>query len=126
MHDYFSGMISMRNDGVNVPALARKFLGKGPSKVVMTLISVALILVGAVFTNTPAALVNTPILAGSAVSPTLFWIAVAVIFAYYFASTFFPSIKSSDASIRFSERSSSSLPWESSWESLRTSAPSTR
>lgn len=90
VHDYFSGMISMRNNGVNVPALSRKFLGKGPSKVVMALISVALILVGAVFTNTPAALFNTPIIAGSAVSPTLFWIAVGVIFAYYFASTFFP------------------------------------
>jgi len=51
---------------------------------------VALILVGAVFTTTPAALVNTPILVGSHVSPTLFWIAVAVIFAYYFISTFFP------------------------------------
>ena len=90
VHDYFSGMISMRNNGYNVPALARKFLGKGPSKVVMALISVALILVGAVFTNTPAALINTPIIAGSAVSPSLFWIAVGCIFAYYFASTFFP------------------------------------
>jgi carbon starvation protein CstA len=90
VHDYFSGMISMRNNGYNVPALSRKFLGKGPAKLVMTLISVALILVGAVFTNTPAALVNTPILAGSHVSPTLFWTAVAVIFAYYFISTFFP------------------------------------
>jgi carbon starvation protein CstA len=90
VHDYFSGMISMRNNGYNVPALSRKFLGKGPAKLVMALISVALILVGAVFTNTPAALVNTPILAGSHVSPTLFWVAVAVIFAYYFVSTFFP------------------------------------
>lgn len=90
VHDYFSGMISMRNNGYNVPALSRKFLGKGPAKLVMALISVALILVGAVFTNTPAALVNTPILAGSHVSQTLFWIAVAVIFAYYFISTFFP------------------------------------
>ena len=90
VHDYFSGMISMRNNGYNVPALSRKFLGKGPAKLVMALISVALILVGAVFTNTPAALVNTPILAGSHVSQTLFWVAVAVIFAYYFVSTFFP------------------------------------
>ena len=90
VHDYFSGMISMRNNGYNVPALSRKFLGKGPAKLVMTLISVALILVGAVFTTTPAALVNTPILVGSHVSPTLFWIAVVCIFAYYFISTFFP------------------------------------
>jgi len=43
-----------------------------------------------VFTTTPAALVNTPILVGSHVSPTLFWIAVVCIFAYYFVSTFFP------------------------------------
>ena len=90
VHDYFSGMVSMRNNGYNVPALSQKFLGKVPSKIVIALISVALILVGAVFTNTPAQLVNTPIIAGSAVSPTLFWIAVAVIFAYYFTSTFFP------------------------------------
>lgn len=89
VHDYFSGMISMRNNGYNVPALSRKFLGKGPSKVVMALISVALILVGAVFTNTPAQLINTPILVGQP-TPTIFWIAVAAIFAYYFISTFFP------------------------------------
>jgi len=44
VHDYFSGMISMRNNGYNVPALSRKFLGKGPAKAVMALISVALIL----------------------------------------------------------------------------------
>lgn len=90
VHDYFSGMVSMRNNGYNVPALSRKFLGKGPSKIVIVLISVALILVGAVFTNTPAALINTPILVGSAVSPTLFWVAVGCIFVYYFLSTFFP------------------------------------
>ncbi|MCF0225453.1 MAG: carbon starvation protein A [Fibrobacter sp.] len=90
VHDYFSGMVSMRNNGYNVPALSRKFLGKRPSKVVMALISLALILVGAVFTNTPAQLINTPILVGNAVSPTLFWVAVGCIFVYYFLSTFFP------------------------------------
>ena len=91
VHDYFSGMISMRNDGMNVPSLARKFLRKGPSKLVMILISVALIFVGAVFTNTPAGLINTPIIVGEGnPSQTIFWIAVAIIFAYYFASTFFP------------------------------------
>ncbi|MCF0216616.1 MAG: carbon starvation protein A [Fibrobacteraceae bacterium] len=90
VHDYFSGMVSIRNNGANVPALAQKFLGKGPAKLVMLLIAVALIFVGAVFTNTPAALVNTPILVGNNVSPQLFWIAVVLIFVYYFLSTFFP------------------------------------
>ena len=91
VHDYFSGMISMSNDGMHVPSLARTFLRKGPSKLVMILISVALIFVGAVFTNTPAGLINTPIIVGEGnPSQTIFWIAVAIIFAYYFASTFFP------------------------------------
>ena len=91
VHDYFSGMVSIRNDGMNVPALAHKFLGRVPAKLVMMLISVALIFVGAVFTNTPAGLINTPIFVGEGnTSPTIFWVAVALIFAYYFASTFFP------------------------------------
>lgn len=91
VHDYFSGMVSMRNDGMNVPALSHKFLGKGPSKVVMIFIAVALVFVGAVFTNTPAGLINTPVVVGQGnTSPTIFWIAVIAIFAYYFISTFFP------------------------------------
>ncbi len=91
VHDYFSGMVSMRNNGMNVPALSHKFLGRGPSKLVMLLISVALIFVGAVFTNTPAGLINTPVIVGEGnPSSTIFWISVVLIFAYYFASTFFP------------------------------------
>ncbi len=91
VHDYFSGMVSMRNNGMNVPALSHKFLGRTPSKLVMLLISVALIFVGAVFTNTPAGLINTPVIVGEGnPSSTIFWISVAIIFAYYFASTFFP------------------------------------
>ncbi len=89
LHDYFSGMVSMRNNGENVPKLAEKFLGKVPAKFVMLFIAVALIFVGAVFTNTPAGLINTETIVGTS-SPTIFWIAVACVFAYYFISTFFP------------------------------------
>lgn len=90
LHDYFSGMISMRNNGKNVPALAEKYLGNIPSKVVMLFIAVALLFVGAVFTNTPASLLNMPIVAGGLSSKTFFWVLVGVIFLYYFISTFFP------------------------------------
>lgn len=92
VHDYFSGMISMRNNGENVPTLAKKYLGKLPSRVIMAFIALALLLVGAVFVNTPALLINTPTLGGSGIpgDMTAFWIAAAVIFLYYFASTFFP------------------------------------
>jgi len=88
VHDYISGMVSIRNDGYNVPALSRKFLGNVPSKIVMALISMALILVGAVFTNIPAQLINTPVLVGDHVSPSVFKIAAAGVFVYYFISTF--------------------------------------
>ena len=90
LHDYFSGMISMRNNGKNVPALAEKFLGNVPSKIVMLFIAIALLFVGAVFTNTPASLLNMPVVVGDLSSKTFFWAMVGVIFLYYFISTFFP------------------------------------
>lgn len=90
LHDYFSGMISMRNNGKNVPALAEKYLGNIPSKMVMLFIAVALLFVGAVFTNTPASLLNMPLVAGELSSKTFFWGMVGVVFLYYFVSTFFP------------------------------------
>ena len=91
VHDFFAGMVSMRNNGANVPLLARKFLGKKPSRIIMIFNSLALLLIGAVFVNTPAQLIDTPTIAGSYSGlPVVFWISVAVIFAYYFVSTFFP------------------------------------
>ena len=82
LHDYFSGMISMRNNGKNVPALAEKFLGNVPSKIVMLFIAIALLFVGAVFTNTPASLLNMPVVVGDLSSKTFFWAMVGVIFLY--------------------------------------------
>ncbi len=91
VHDYLAGMVSVRNNGINVPALADKYLGAKASKVIVCLIAFALLLIGAVFVNTPAQLINTPLMVGASnVGDTVFWIAAAVIFGYYFLSTFFP------------------------------------
>jgi carbon starvation protein CstA len=84
VHDYFSGMISLRHNGANMPALARAYLGPRIHHLYAWFLVLALLLVGAVFINIPAG-----ILAGGGGRP-LFWSMVGLIFLYYFASTFFP------------------------------------
>lgn len=85
VHDYMSGMISVRMNGASVSEIVGKYLGKA-AKLIMRIFSVILlILVGTVFTTSPAALLArlTPSWANS-----LFW--VAVILAYYFLATLLP------------------------------------
>lgn len=58
VHDYFSGMLSVRNGGASVPNLSGKYLGQ-PVKHFMNLLAlVLLVLVGVVFVISPAALLT--------------------------------------------------------------------
>ena len=85
VHDFFSGCLSIRNDGANLPELIGKYLGTS-AKTAMNLLSIVLmVLVGAVFVSGPAEL-----LAGMthhAVGIN-FWI--AAIFIYYILATLLP------------------------------------
>lgn len=85
VHDYMSGMISVRMDGVSVSEIVGKYLGKAAKQIMRVFSVILLILVGAVFTTSPAALLArlTPDWAN-----TLFW--VAVILIYYFLATLLP------------------------------------
>lgn len=85
VHDYMSGMISVRMDGASVSEIVGKYLGKAAKQIMRVFSVILLILVGAVFTTSPAALLSrlTPDWAN-----TLFW--VAVILAYYFLATLLP------------------------------------
>src|SRR5699024_4266822 len=56
-HDYFMGMISMRNKGAQVPKMMRKFLGDGPTRVYTIIIWGLMMLVGVVFVYTPGDLI---------------------------------------------------------------------
>lgn len=85
VHDYFSGMISLRLDGLSLPEIVGKFLGTGV-KHFMRVFSVALlIIVGVVFIKGPAAILH-----GMSVSwsSELFWI--VVVFIYYVLATLLP------------------------------------
>ena len=85
VHDYLSGMLSMRHDGESLPELIGRYLG-GTTKQVMRVFTVILmVLVGSVFVAGPAGLLAnlTP-----EVLDTTFWI--VVVFLYYILATLLP------------------------------------
>jgi carbon starvation protein CstA len=85
VHDYFSGMLSVRHDGASIPEVVGKYLGAGFKNFMRGFSVIVLILVGVVFLTGPAGL-----LAG--LTPKqfdkTFW--VYVIFAYYILATMLP------------------------------------
>ncbi|GIO23612.1 carbon starvation protein A [Oceanobacillus sp. J11TS1] len=85
VHDYLTGMISIRNRGAHLPELASKFLGKVMKHVVNGFAVLLLLLVGTVFVSTPASLLH--LLADGRVA---LWIFIAFIFAYYILATLLP------------------------------------
>lgn len=85
VHDYFSGMISSRNNGDSIVKLSGKYLGK-TIEVIMRIFSIVLlILVTAVFVVSPSTLLET--LTNGNVHA---WIWMIIILAYYFISTIVP------------------------------------
>lgn len=85
VHDYYLGMISLRNNGDHLPALAGKYLGKPMKHIVNIFASLLLLLVGTVFVTSPASLLAslTPLFMNR-------WIWVVIIFIYYVLSTILP------------------------------------
>lgn len=89
LHDYFIGMISMRNGGAQIPKMMKKFLGDGSTKVYTIIIWVLMLLTGVVFIYTPGDLIVGDIL-GLDVNSSVIWIVYAAILGYYIISTIFP------------------------------------
>ncbi|ADK04473.1 MULTISPECIES: carbon starvation protein A [Bacillus] len=85
VHDYLTGMISIRNKGAHIPELAGKFLGNAMRHIVNVFSLLLLVLVGTVFITTPASLLDI-VLQGK-VSITII---LSVIFVYYILSTILP------------------------------------
>lgn len=86
-HDFLGGMMSLRRNGANLPALIRENLGNKIYWLFSIFVSFLLLLVVAVFINIPAHLIDG--LDGIA-SSRHFWIAVTCIFVYYIAATLLP------------------------------------
>ncbi|MCM1368971.1 MAG: carbon starvation protein A [Candidatus Amulumruptor caecigallinarius] len=85
VHDYMSGMLSLRNDGASLPEIVGKYLGGGIKGVMRVFSLLLMILVGAVFVYNPADLLA--MLTPQSLDK-MFWI--AVIFVYYMLATLLP------------------------------------
>lgn len=89
VHDYFSGMLSERNNGASISEVTGKYLGPVMKNIMRVFSVVLLIMVGTVFAVGPAGLIVT-LLTNQGVSgpfaTTTVWLAIVLI--YYFIATF--------------------------------------
>ena len=82
-HDFFAGMISLRNDGRELPFLIEKYLGTNVRRVLMVFVSLLLFAVGISFVVGPADL-----LAATTGFNKMIWL--WVVFIYYIVATLMP------------------------------------
>ncbi|ANZ34517.1 carbon starvation CstA family protein [Staphylococcus carnosus] len=85
VHDYLTGMISIRNKGAHLPELASKFLGKVMKHFVNIFSILLLLLTGTVFVTSPALLLHNLMDGRVALGIIIF-----AIFVYYILSTILP------------------------------------
>lgn len=91
VHDYFSGMISIRNGGEQMPGLVNRYLGEKVHKVFNVFVVILMLLVGAVFIYTPGDLIVTQIMGQqSLINNPITWIVYGLIFIYYLLATVLP------------------------------------
>ncbi|MGB5447079.1 MAG: carbon starvation protein A [Psychromonas sp.] len=89
VHDYFSGMLSVRNGGASVPTLAGKYLGPTAKHFMNIFALVLLLLVGVVFVSAPAGMITNLVNAQTDITLSMTTM-VVIIFAYYVIATIVP------------------------------------
>lgn len=85
VHDFIAGFISIREDGASLPEIHGKYLGNGMKQFMRGFTVLLMILVGAVFVNTPAVLLNNNFTPDWSI-----YVWVGIIFAYYLIATLLP------------------------------------
>ena len=83
MHDFFSGVLSIRHGGANLPELIGTYLGKNAKAVMLVFSVFLLVMVGVVFVYSPALLLQNMAPMG-----LIAW--VVIIFVYYILATMLP------------------------------------
>jgi len=86
VHDYLSGMLSLRNDGASLPELVGQYLGRRTKAVMLAFTLLVMLMVGAVFVYSPAIILGG--MTGGGTGVTMAW--VGLIFAYYVLATMLP------------------------------------
>ena len=85
VHDFIAAFISIRMDGASLPEIHGHYLGNSMKQFMRGFTVFLMILVGAVFVNTPAVLLNN-----NFTPDWNIYIWVAIIFAYYLIATLLP------------------------------------
>ena len=87
VHDYLSGMLSIRNGGAGLPELIGKYLGQNTKKVMLIFTVFLMLMVGAVFVYSPALILGnmTQDYIGNSV-----YVWCGIIFLYYLIATLMP------------------------------------
>ena len=89
VHDYFTGMLSIRHDGAGIPDIVGVYLGKTARNGMLIFSVILLLLVGTVFVYSPAMILGD--IAGfmdTQKNSIMIW--VFIIFAYYITATLLP------------------------------------
>ena len=87
VHDYLSGMLSVRHGGAGYPVLVGRYLGETTKKVMLVFSVLLLLMVGAVFVYSPAVILGGMVGDGGQWS-VMTW--VFIVFAYYIVATLLP------------------------------------
>lgn len=91
VHDYLSGMLSIRHGGANLPEIIGTYLGNTTKQVMLVFSVFLLMMVGAVFVFSPAKILGgiwEPAYFTENFGPYVFW--VIVVFIYYLIATMMP------------------------------------
>ena len=89
VHDYFSGVMSLKEDGKSLPEIAGKYYNVVFKGVMLVFTAMLLFFVGVVFIMSPAGLLsNLSYFEGTFLAGNTFW--VLVILGYYFLATLMP------------------------------------
>lgn len=89
VHDYFSGMLSIRNGGASVPTITGKYLGNGAKHFMNVFALVLLLLVGVVFVSAPAGMITNLVNQNTDLAMPMLTM-VVIIFTYYVIATIVP------------------------------------
>jgi carbon starvation protein CstA len=90
VHDYFSGMISLRNGAGSYLEVSKKFLNKTFSALSTVFMMIALFALAASFTNVSSGILNSNPIFSKTTPDKAFLLCICLIFSYYVFSTLFP------------------------------------
>lgn len=85
VHDFISGFISLHYKGISLPNIHGHYLGRKVKGVMGVFTILIMLLIGAVFINTPATLIENNFTPGWNI-----YVWIAIIFAYYLVATLLP------------------------------------